>query len=174
MGTVENFNPANLQNDVALLHLESPVTLAEHINVICMPSAGEDFEKSQNCVANGWGKDIFGKQGRYAVILKKVELDIVPQGQCNDELRTTRLSQYFKLHKSFICAGGQPGKDTCKGDGGAPLACPFEENRYKLTGLVSLGYRVWYQRPGSVRASVLVQTMGRQHNDEMGLRYICL
>ena len=29
----------------------------------------------------------------------------------------------FRLHSSFLCAGGIPGKDTCKGDGGSPLVC---------------------------------------------------
>ncbi|VVC86808.1 unnamed protein product, partial [Leptidea sinapis] len=38
---------------------EQPLELAEHINVICLPSAGEDFSRSKNCVANGWGKDLF-------------------------------------------------------------------------------------------------------------------
>lgn len=55
-----------------------------------------------------------GKEGKYQVILKKVELPVVPRGPCINALRTTRLGQFFKLHESFICAGGQLGKDTCK------------------------------------------------------------
>jgi hypothetical protein len=55
-----------------------------------------------------------GKEGRYQVILKKVDLPIVPQDACEEALRKTRLGPYFKLHHSFICAGGDQGKDTCK------------------------------------------------------------
>ncbi|CAF4940063.1 unnamed protein product [Pieris macdunnoughi] len=134
-----DFQAASVQNDLALLRLESPVELADHINVICMPSTEEEFETSKNCVANGWGKDVFGQAGRYAVILKKVEINMVPHATCNAALQETRLSRYFKLHKSFVCAGGSPGKDTCTGDGGAPLVCPFQQNRFKLTGLVAWG-----------------------------------
>lgn len=45
--------------------------------------------------------------------MKKVELPVIPRLLCVEELRKTRLSQHFKLHGSFICAGGEPGKDTC-------------------------------------------------------------
>jgi hypothetical protein len=48
------------------------------------------------------------------VILKKVDLPVVPRDTCVEALRTTRLGPYFKLHESFICAGGDQGKDTCK------------------------------------------------------------
>jgi hypothetical protein len=56
-----DFKSKNLFNDVALLLLEEPVTLAEHINVICMPEQNENFDRAKNCVANGWGKNVFGE-----------------------------------------------------------------------------------------------------------------
>ncbi|KAJ8896102.1 hypothetical protein PR048_001444 [Dryococelus australis] len=46
--------------------------------------------------------------------LRRVELPIVPREECQQKLRLTRLSKYFMLHKSFMCSGGKPGKDTCK------------------------------------------------------------
>lgn len=60
----------------------------------------------------GWGKDLFGKDGKYQVILKKIELPVVPHTQCETAMRGTRLGKRFNLHNSFICAGGEPGKDT--------------------------------------------------------------
>ncbi|XP_045506055.1 phenoloxidase-activating factor 2-like isoform X2 [Colias croceus] len=134
-----DFNPKSLRNDLALLRLDKPFELADHINVICMPENMQEFENNKNCIANGWGKNVFGKKGHYAVILKKVEIDMVPFHQCNAQLKQTRLGKRFELHKSFVCAGGQPGKDTCKGDGGAPLACPIAPDRYTLAGLVAWG-----------------------------------
>lgn len=57
---------------------------------------------------------VAGKEGHYQVILKKVDLPTVPRDKCQDKLRSTRLGKYFVLHESFICAGGEAGKDTCK------------------------------------------------------------
>ena len=47
--------------------------------------------------------------------MKKIELDMVPQPVCENQLRATRLGQYFNLDSSFTCAGGYAGKDTCTG-----------------------------------------------------------
>ncbi|KAG6462285.1 phenoloxidase-activating factor 2 [Manduca sexta] len=135
----KDFKPLSLKNDIALLRLQSPLELADHINSLCLPDQDESFDNSKNCVANGWGKNVFGVQGLYAVILKKVEQDMVPHSRCNTQLQKTRLGSHFSLHSSFVCAGGEEGKDTCQGDGGAPLACPIGNNRYKLSGLVAWG-----------------------------------
>lgn len=82
---------------------------------------------------------MFGKSGKYQVILKRVELPIVPREPCVRLLRETRLGAHFELNKSFICAGGERGKDTCKGDGGSPLVCPVdgEVDRYYQAGIVA-------------------------------------
>jgi plasma kallikrein len=67
------------------------------------------------CINLGWGKDVFGKEGKYQAILKKIDLPVVPFLTCQANLRTTRLGKRFQLNPSFLCAGGEPGKDACKG-----------------------------------------------------------
>lgn len=46
-------------------------------------------------------------------MLKVVSVRLVDRQQCQEKLRTTRLTQYFRLHRSFICAQGLNGRDTC-------------------------------------------------------------
>lgn len=52
--------------------------------------------------------------GKYQHILKKVELPAVGFAHCQEALKTTRLGTRFLLHESFMCAGGEKGKDVCK------------------------------------------------------------
>lgn len=127
--------------------LESPFNLDEHINTICLPQQGLQSTGS-TCVASGWGKDVFGKAGKYSVIMKRVELPVVDSAQCQRTLQATRLGPRFRLDNSFICAGGQPGVDTCQGDGGAPLVCPVgADNRHVQSGIVSWGIGCKENRP---------------------------
>uniref|UniRef100_A0A336KSU8 Phenoloxidase-activating factor 2 n=1 Tax=Culicoides sonorensis TaxID=179676 RepID=A0A336KSU8_CULSO len=134
------FNDRSLHYDMALLILESPFTLNSHINTVCLPTQNYQTN-SANCFATGWGKDKFGASGVYSVIMKKISLPMVPSKTCENKLKQTRLSSKFKLHNTFVCAGGVIGRDTCEGDGGAPLHCPVNGNsgRYVQTGIVAWG-----------------------------------
>lgn len=129
-----------LFNDIAILILQKPVEIAENVDVICLPTQDAVIDKTR-CLASGWGKDVFGKEGKYQVILKKIDLPIVNREKCQEDLRKTRLGKFFELHRSFICAGGEVGKDTCKGDGGSPLVCPIpgQDGRYQQAGIVAWG-----------------------------------
>nr|XP_014289638.1 uncharacterized protein LOC106689256 [Halyomorpha halys] len=143
------FFRGNLWNDFALLIVDKPFEFAENVDTVCLPSPGI-VSLSKECYACGWGKDQFGQIGKYQIILKKIDLPIVPKDQCTNSLRKTRLGKYFRLHDSFVCAGGIIGKDTCKGDGGGPLVCPVEgkPGTYEVTGLVAWGIGCGDDIPG--------------------------
>ena len=68
---------------------------------------------------------------------------MVANDQCQNMLRQTRLGRRFRLHSSFLCAGGEKDKDACRGDGGGPLVCPQEPDNedtlYTQVGIVAWG-----------------------------------
>ena len=134
------FNRGNLYNDIALVFLKEPLQWQLNVQPICLPPTHLSFDFSK-CYVAGWGKNVFGKDGMYQVILKKIELPIVPEYECEKALRTTRLGKRFKLDSSFMCAGGIAGQDVCTGDGGSPLVCPIANtnHQYYQAGIVAWG-----------------------------------
>jgi len=149
------FDGRNLHNDFAVLFTSEDFVLSSHIDTVCLPQAEELFDGT-TCFATGWGKDKFGSAGQYQVVLKEIDLPVVSNYECQDKLRSTRLGQKYKLHDSFICAGGVNGKDTCKGDGGSPLVCPskYDPNTYVQAGMVAWGIGCGEDGTPGVYASV--------------------
>jgi len=133
------FVKRNLANDFAIIVTEDYYVLNDHIDTICLPEPNDQHFNEQNCVATGWGKDEFGREGKYEVIMKQVEMNMVDHGQCENILQGTRLGQFFKLHKSFTCAGGEKDEDACTGDGGGPLVCPDPNGVYYQSGIIAWG-----------------------------------
>ncbi|OAD53927.1 Serine protease 29, partial [Eufriesea mexicana] len=134
------FNSMNLQNDVAVITLSDtvPISSSPNINTACFPTAVPTAYT--RCWVSGWGKDAFGTNGKYQSIMKEVDVPIVDQSTCENALRQTRLGQYFMLNKnSFICAGGEQGKDACTGDGGSPLVCQSGSGQWQVVGMVAWG-----------------------------------
>ncbi|XP_065088899.1 phenoloxidase-activating factor 2-like [Ochlerotatus camptorhynchus] len=134
-----NFHHELLFHNLALLVLENPFVANEHIQLICLPPQNLAFN-SNSCFATGWGKADFVSENSQA-ILKKIQLPMVSKHDCQSALKTTNLGPKFRLHESFICAGGQDGVDTCTGDGGSPLMCPVPgfQNKYYQAGIVAWG-----------------------------------
>lgn len=134
------FYPGNLLNDIALIRIHQPMDFNTnpHISPVCLPRAGDVFA-SHRCWVTGWGKDGFISSARYQNILKEVDVPVLSASDCENRLRTTRLGPTYQLHPGMLCAGGEPGKDACKGDGGGPLTCVDASGRHRLAGLVSWG-----------------------------------
>lgn len=150
-----DFGPANLYHDVALLVLKSACQLSAHINTICLPPQNHKFDIDY-CFASGWGADKYGEVGSYRANLKKLKLPTVPLRECQASLRTTKLGPKFKIHPSFMCAGGEKDIDTCTGDGGSPLVCRIhpESDYYYQAGVVSWGMECGHEGVPGVYANV--------------------
>ena len=98
-------------------------------------------------LCQGWGKEHFGPEAAWSVVMKEVALPMVSRAQCQTWLRKTKLGRRFRLHSSLLCAGGEEGQDACRGDGGGPLVCPQPGQ----AGPVLVGVTSWGQgcgRPG--------------------------
>lgn len=135
------FKISNLHNDVALLFLSQRVDLNRfpHIGSVCLPEQGQLFSP-QRCWVTGWGENAFNG-GQFQSVLKKVDVPVWDPFVCEQTLRNQpRLGANFNLDKtSFLCAGGDPGKDACTGDGGAPLVCEGSNGVFAVVGLVAWG-----------------------------------
>ncbi|XP_012221601.1 phenoloxidase-activating factor 2-like [Linepithema humile] len=135
------FTANNLQNDIAVLKLKEPAPIGPpnnpHINTVCL-AFGPPVPGTR-CKVAGWGKTAFNGQYPQS-ILKQVDLPVVSSADCQTALRKTTLGANFALHSSFMCAGGEAGKDACIGDGGSALVCP--SNGFQTAvGLVSWGIK---------------------------------
>lgn len=133
------YNDKYLFNDVSLIILEKPylVETWSQINTLCLPPSDFNLEGTK-CLVTGWGIDKSQQRSR---TLKKVELPFVNHTHCQTLLRRTKLGRSFNLDTSFMCAGGEKGRDACLGDGGSPLMCAkyLGSTQYFIAGMVSWG-----------------------------------
>ncbi|XP_008552476.2 phenoloxidase-activating factor 2-like [Microplitis demolitor] len=143
------FNAKTAQNNLALIKLSEsvPLAISPHINIACLPLGAPKPKK--RCWVSGWNEADFDPSGRFIQPLKEVDVPIVDAKKCEERLQTTRLTHNYKLDKrSFLCAGAEPGKDSCTGDGGAPLVCERENGRWEVVGLVAGGIGCGQTIPG--------------------------
>ncbi|KAL0852988.1 hypothetical protein ABMA27_012771 [Loxostege sticticalis] len=134
----EMYNSGSGAYDVGLLFLAADVTPDKHINYACLPNSNEAPPPSTKCLASGWGRAALDQPLQQTQ--KMVELPVVERSSCQTKIRTGLKNEYYSLDASMMCAGGA-GQDTCQGDGGAPLVCPYpgQTERYYQAGIVSWG-----------------------------------
>lgn len=108
-----SFNPLNLKNDVAVLRLATnvPLGVTPTIATACLPAT---TFVGQRCYVAGWGKNDFSASGQYQAIQKEVDVPVRSAQDCQNMFSSTRLGPSFQFDtQSFLCAGGEPGKDAC-------------------------------------------------------------
>ncbi|XP_050949807.1 ST14 transmembrane serine protease matriptase b [Labeo rohita] len=126
------YDPMSYDNDIALMELDSPVTLSQSIWPVCLPDATHDFPVGKSVWITGWGK-LREEVDDVASVLQKAEVRIINNTVCNklmDDGITPRM----------ICAGVLAGGvDACQGDSGGPMTSTENNGRMFLAGVVSWG-----------------------------------
>ncbi|XP_074600229.1 trypsin-like serine protease domain-containing protein masquerade isoform X2 [Brevipalpus obovatus] len=131
-----NHNGQTLDNDIALLKMQSPVNMNDSICLVCLPARGSNRSPGQRCTVTGYGyRD---EAGPIALRIREADVPVVDDQECTGKINAVT-EKLFILPSSSFCAGGEEGNDACQGDGGGPLVCEVD-GFYELTGLVSWGF----------------------------------
>lgn len=131
----ENYRPTarDQRYDIALLRLDRDVTFTNYIKPICLPPSSAIGKK---VFVAGWGKT---ENGTSSNIKLKLGLPLTDAEQCQSTYGNAGLT----LGYGQFCAGGQKGKDSCRGDSGGPLMSVDRDRdgngRWTVVGVVSFG-----------------------------------
>ncbi|XP_076657393.1 serine protease ea-like [Halictus rubicundus] len=133
----ENYIPTSTHQryDIALIRLSRDVPFTNYVQPICLPP---NNSIGQKLVSAGWGQTE-NQESSSSNLKLKISLPFVERQQCQAVYRTAGVN----LDPGQICAGGEKGKDTCKGDSGGPLMA-MERSRvsaakWTVVGVVSFG-----------------------------------
>jgi len=124
------YDDNTLVNDIALLKLESPVTVSDTVLPVCLPPEGLKYANEKAWVT-GWGTTSYG--GSAANVLREVKVKVWSNAQC----RNGNLGD--AITNKMLCAGST-GKDSCQGDSGGPLVFKNDDRDFEQIGVVSWGY----------------------------------
>merc|ERR1712121_262500 len=107
----EDYNSRTLDNDIAMLKLEQPITFSDYISPACV--ATNDYPAGTTCVVTGWGDQETAVDD---TDLQEVYVPIIDTEVCN------RQSWYNgAITDNMFCAGyPEGGQDSCQGDSGGP------------------------------------------------------
>ncbi|RXG60387.1 Proclotting enzyme, partial [Armadillidium vulgare] len=133
-------------HDIALLKLNTSITVKNEISPICLPWQILTFDEllGQEVTVAGWGRLSFG--GTQSSVLQEVNVTVFDSSVCEKSYST--LSDYKKIfpqgmsNENVLCAGDVNGiKDACDGDSGGPIMYFSGEDKvYYLAGVISKGF----------------------------------
>lgn len=140
----KHYDPIKPKQDIALIFLKEPFNITDEVRTVCLPPTRFQVNATNvRCFVTGWHKEDHIKFGH--AHFKKINLPILPNDRCERVLKLTGLGENFKLHQSFMCAGGELDKDALEGNGGAPLVCPVcggSSMSMMQVGIMSWGFKM--------------------------------
>merc|ERR1712012_356674 len=128
-----------VNNDIALIKLPRPAKFNPLAQPACWKTQTSINSKP---VVVGWGKADAAQSekinGVYSNKQNKLEVPVVSLDKCNEAFDGS-------LDETHLCAGGEPGKDSCSGDSGGGLFSDLingqdgQDRKWEVVGIVSFG-----------------------------------
>lgn len=116
----EDYDHVTLENDIALIEVNEPFVLNDHVVPACLPKFDETPFPFSECTASGWG---YASSFLRPDTLQILMMPNHPHKHC-EIIHHPRENQLSHFTQRMMCAGYlKGGKDTCKGDSGGPLTC---------------------------------------------------
>jgi len=141
-------------NDIMLLKLKSPVTYNMFVKPVCLPTLSYTLgigepENSKGFLSFGkvvgWGQTYTDADDESKTVptarQQKLKVPFVSNEKCIEKFQElgVNLENDISIDK-HLCAGGEKGKDSCKGDSGGPLITQKSTlHPFLLVGVVSGG-----------------------------------
>uniref|UniRef100_A0A8C9V9A8 Vitamin K-dependent protein C n=1 Tax=Scleropages formosus TaxID=113540 RepID=A0A8C9V9A8_SCLFO len=130
-----DYDTVTVDNDIALLHLASPVQFSTFIVPVCLPSrrlAEQVLHRNGTMtVVTGWGKEDENKK-YFSSALNFIKVPLVERGLCSQVMLNN-------ISENVLCAGWLGTRhDACEGDSGGPMVTRYRGTWF-LIGLVSWG-----------------------------------
>lgn len=128
------FNSATMQNDVAILLVESAPANANIIPIPLNRSATFPRNETSSLVTVIGRGNVSSFGSYFDEVLRQVDVPVVPTATCADSYDSQRITS------GVICAGRAVtgGQDSCQGDSGGPLVAAAN-GQLHLVGIVSWG-----------------------------------
>uniref|UniRef100_A0A8C4MPG0 Peptidase S1 domain-containing protein n=1 Tax=Equus asinus asinus TaxID=83772 RepID=A0A8C4MPG0_EQUAS len=140
----ENYHYPAHNNDIALVHLSSPVLYSSNIRRACLPEPTYSFPPNSDVVVTGWGTlKPFKHVHPYDTNNVKIYPNILQKGLV--KIIDNKICNRGKVYSGVItpgmqCAGFLEGTvDACQGDSGGPLVGADYKGTWFLAGIVSWG-----------------------------------
>ncbi|XP_076044483.1 anionic trypsin-2-like isoform X4 [Oratosquilla oratoria] len=138
-----DYDHKQVYHDLALIQLKQRVSITGSIRPVCLPWGSHPLPATGSLLTlTGWGGTYYN--GPRSDVLQEASLYLLPASKCVAGYSTLHdyAQKYPKgITSDLLCIGdtdGQ-GQDACQGDSGGPVM-HRRNNKYYLSGIVSLGY----------------------------------